>query len=381
VREKHLYVFFWVVAVLALGAVGIGLTFGWSEGRRSSPTARADATDGTLTILWLGDTMLGDASLDSLAKYGYAWPFEHVAEKIGGDFVVVNAEAPLTTLTEPWDPSQHWHYNVDPEAARVMADIGIDALGLANNHAMDRGPEGLQQTRMYADQASMVTFGAGATEAEAERPLFIESPLGTVAVVALGKYYGRTKMARRDHAGTIALSRASIRRGHRLARMGGADWVVGFVHWGAAYADVNEDQRRYARMFAEEGYDLLVGHHPHVTQPVEIIGSMPVAYSLGNFVFGAPGRFGAFGHPGIGLMLASHFTDQGIERITLRCIVTDNRIVGFQPRPCSPEETRSLLPPLHPNLVIQGDSALLSIRDLPLDLPSPVAAGRGSATP
>jgi hypothetical protein len=310
--------------------------------------------------------MLGDAVQDSLDIHGYMWPLEHVKHAVQADFIVANAEAPITNLTESWDPAQHWHYNVNPKAASALSKSGINALGLANNHAMDRGPEGLRETMEHARRAGMLTFGAGMNDSKAALPLLMSSPVGTVGVIALGKYYGRTKMARRDQAGTIDLSRASIRRGYQLAKQAGADWVVGYVHWGAAYSDVNADQRRYARMFAEEGYDLLVGHHPHVTQPLEVVNGMPVVYSLGNFVFGAPGRFGAFGHPGIGLMLASHFSAEGLERITLRCIITDNRIVRFQSRPCTREETDSLLPSLHPQLVLQGDSAILPLRSLSL---------------
>jgi hypothetical protein len=363
-KENHLYVLLWVVSGVCLGGVALGLAHGWEAAVRDAPRAEVEARGGHITVLWLGDTMLGDAMQGSLEAHGYMWPLEHVADKVEGDFVIANAEAPITNLTEPWDPAQHWHYNADPESAHALSRIGIDALGLANNHAMDRGPEGLQETMQHARSAGMLTFGAGMNESEAELPLLVRSPVGMIGIVALGKYYGRTKMAGRDQAGSIALSRASIRRGYRLATQAGADWVVGYVHWGAAYGDVNEDQRRYARMFAEEGYSLLVGHHPHIAQPLEVVDGMPVAYSIGNFVFGAPGRFGAFGSPGIGLMLASHFSPEGLDRVTLRCIMVDNRVVAFQPRPCTQEETDSLLPPLHPQLVIRGDSAILPIQPL-----------------
>jgi poly-gamma-glutamate capsule biosynthesis protein CapA/YwtB (metallophosphatase superfamily) len=376
--ERQVYPLLWALAVLCLGAVATGLVRGWNAAVRDAPTAEVDTSDGRLTVLWLGDTMLGDAAQDSLEAYGYDWPLERLETALEADFIIANAEAPITALTEPWDPSQHWHYNAQPEAAHALSRAGIGALGLANNHAMDRGPEGLRETRETAREAGMLTFGAGMNESEAELPLLVKSPVGTVAVVALGKYYGRTKMAGRDQAGTVALSLASIRRGYRLAKQAGADWVVGYVHWGAAYSEVNEDQRRYARMFAEAGYDLVVGHHPHVAQSLEVVGGMPVAYSLGNFVFGAPGRFGAFAHPGTGLMLASHFSAEGLQRITLRCIVTDNRDVGYQPRPCTEEETHAFLPQLHPQLVLRGDSAVL-----PVHAPASAAYGLSAeeATP
>jgi poly-gamma-glutamate capsule biosynthesis protein CapA/YwtB (metallophosphatase superfamily) len=310
--------------------------------------------------------MLSDALQDSIVRYGYLWPFARLRNVVQGDFIIANGEAPITDRTEVFDEKQRWTYAAPSPSAAALSEIGISAIGLANNHAMDRGPTGLDDTFTHIRQAGIIAFGAGANDGEAELPLIIRSKVGTVGVVALGGYYAREKMAKREQAGTIPLNPVTLRRGYRLAKYAGANWVVAYVHWGENYAQVSDDQRHYARLLAEAGYDLVVGHHPHIAQPIEVIHNVPVIYSLGNFVFGTRGRYELFGTPGIGLVLASHFSANGLERITLRCIVVDNQIVGFQPRPCSREESDSLLPPLHPQLVLQGDSAILPLRNLSL---------------
>jgi hypothetical protein len=177
--------------------------------------------------------------------------------------------------------------------------------------------------------------------------------------VALGEDPGRRRTAAPDTVGIGGLSRTWICRGARLARRAGADWLVAYVHWGENYKSVTDQQRMWARVFAEAGYDLVVGHHPHIVQPIEIIDGVPVIYSLGNFVFGTPGRYTS-SQPGYGLMLTSEFGHQGPERLRLRCIVTDNKRVNFQPRPCAPEEADSLLRSLHPKIHMEGEIGVLS---------------------
>ena len=137
----------------------------------------------------------------------------------------------------------------------------------------------------------MATFGAGSDLDAALRPLIVETPHGRVGVMAFGQGGGVRKNASESRPGIAVLTRCNAAEGARLAREAGARWVVAFVHWGVNYADVVHAQRRQAALLAAAGYDLAVGHGPHVAQPVEVVGEMPVAYSLGNFVFGTPGRF------------------------------------------------------------------------------------------
>ena len=81
---------------------------------------------------------------------------------------------------------------------------------------------------------------------------------------------------------------------------------------------------------------------------------MPVVYSVGNFVFGTPGQWPTYGVPGLGLTLNLELGGPQ-PRVSVRCLVTDNRAVGFQPRPCTLAEAQGFLPTLHAGLTVQGD--------------------------
>jgi len=316
-----------------------------------------EGTENSLTLQFVGDTMLGDGAQPLLDKEGYDLPFEAVLPLLDGDFIVANAEGPISTQTQPANPGKTYSYNSDPQAAGAIKRAGIDALGLGNNHSTDMGFEGLQETKKITADSGMLTFGAGANLAEAERPLVVRSRLGNVGIVSLGEHFGKSTKATADQPGTVVLSPATIQRGYDLARAAGADWVVAYVHWGDNYENTNDRQRYWAHLLVDAGYDLVVGTGPHIAAPIEFIGAVPVAYSIGNFVFGTPGRFKSFGQEGIGLLLSVELNRNAAATLAVKCIETDNLATGFLARPCSDAQTSTVIPGINPNLVLQGSVA------------------------
>lgn len=316
---------------------------------------------GPFQIVWVGDILLADAGQSSLDLYGYLWPFEHVRPLLEADFAIGNAEGPITTRSQAYFPKQRWHYNAQPQAAQALADVGLDALGLSNNHALDRGPEGLRDTLRHLREAGLRTFGAGMDADEAAAPLLVETPYGIVGVVGLGLDWIFGADAGPGQAGTIAFSDAAIVRLKQSATAAGARWVVAYVHWGKNYEGIEDRQRKVAASFARAGYDLVIGSHPHVVQDVEQVDGMPVIYSLGNFVFTSPGRFNAR-YPGLGLVARTYLGPAGFQAIELTCIVTDNDVVKFQPRPCTESQSQTLMGQLGPRVTIRGSTSVLEWR-------------------
>lgn len=349
-----------VVGLVVLGVV-LAAAAAWGMGLRGEDALVVDVgahSGGTLSVVWAGDTMLGDAVEPLAARHGYEWPFEKVRHLLDGDAVVVNAEAPITTHNQPFSPNKLYSYLTDPVSAQAMANVGVTVLGLANNHTLDQGPQGLSDTVSHANRAGLATFGAGMNDGEAERPLIIRGAGVNVGVVALAKGYGTRVTAGRARPGTVALSPASIRRGYALARKAGADVVVAFVHWGENYRALMPEQRRTAEDFAAAGYDLVVGHGPHVMQGAELIGTMPVFYSLGNYVYGTPGGF-TEALPGRGLVLRTEFDKDGLASMTLTCIDVDNEQVAYQPRPSKPQDAAAAFGALGLPVLVQGATATI----------------------
>ncbi|HJN93304.1 MAG TPA: CapA family protein, partial [Dehalococcoidia bacterium] len=273
------------------------------------------------TILWSGDTLLADAAQPLLDAEGYLAPFTDLAPLPTADYVVVNLEGPITTRATPWDLDQRWSYHAQPAAAQALATIGVDAAGLANNHTLDRGPEGLADTIAALNAAGLATFGAGQNLGEAAAPLLIDTPHGVVAVVGFGEDSSSSRLAGRTTPGSLVPSYTAVQRGIDLRRASSARWLVAYVHWGANHRAIDAEQRRWAQRFADAGYDLVIGHGPHLAQPIEFVDGMPVFFALGNFVFGTPGRYNEQA-PGLSMLVGTVITEDGFRRATLTCLLT-----------------------------------------------------------
>jgi Bacterial capsule synthesis protein PGA_cap len=359
-RDQRLAAAFATLAVLALGAVGADMAF---QGPTPVPAVSRDVPigpDATLTLQFVGDTSLGDEVQNQIDRrgIGYDWPFDAVrSSTTNADFAIAVAETPISTITAPFNRAKHYSYSSRPEAAGAMARAGIDAVQLANNHVYDSGPLGLADTIANLDAAGIAGIGAGPDLARAEQPLLLRTEVGTVGIVAMGESFG--DRAAEDAGGTLVISPETVRRGAALARAAGADWVIAFVHWGDNYQPVNAQQRAAAQEFAAAGYDMVVGSGPHTVQPIELIGPMPVVYSVGNFVFGTPGRWAANGVVGQGLVAEVALARDRAPRLSVRCLLTDNAVVGYQPRPCDAVQARAVLPTVAPELEMQGDTGVL----------------------
>ncbi|GAA1252011.1 poly-gamma-glutamate capsule biosynthesis protein CapA/YwtB (metallophosphatase superfamily) [Microbacterium phyllosphaerae] len=323
-----------VVAVGSAALLGSQLAFATPE---PPPVVAASApalSDGVLDLGFAGDTMFGDGSAEKLAASGPMPLLAGVAPILDDfDYTIVNAEVPFTTIQTPANPGAKYTYASDPSDLAALREIGVDALNLGNNHAMDRGGEGLADTIRYAESDGLAAFGAGATRADASMPLVVRSAQLDVAVVSFGEDFGALHRSTDTTPGMLPLRLDRVEQAMRSARDNGADKVVAFVHWGNNYEDVNAQQRYWAGVFSDAGYDAVIGSGSHTLQEVEVLDGMPVVYGMGNFVFGAPGRFAAYGKPGLGAVVGLRWNHGGTGTVSVRVIATDNKIVDYVARP------------------------------------------------
>lgn len=201
------------------------------------------------------------------------------------DITIGNLEGPLTTrppITPPWCFTLHGH----PLYARILRDAGFTVLSLANNHMMDYGWEGLEDTRAHLAAVGIHCFGAGKNLREAREPLQIVIRgvrVGFLAycnVSVLAPIYADV-----DRPG-IAPARPSYILEDVAAAKSQNDIVIVCMHWGQEH--VHYPAPKYRRLGSEilrAGAHLIIGHHPHVLQGVEKIASGAISYSLGNFMF------------------------------------------------------------------------------------------------
>lgn len=198
------------------------------------------------------------------------------------DHAIANLEAPLPVDADPI-PKSGPALTTDADSVERLADAGFDLLTLANNHMMDYGETGLRATQGACDAVGVETCGAGETRADALEPATFTQAGVTVAVVNVcEREYG---VAGRTKAGTAPADHRNAVTAVRDATVG-SDVVVVVSHGGVEYVPLPPPTRRNRlREFVEAGADLVVGHHPHVSQGWEVYEGIPVFPSLGNFAF------------------------------------------------------------------------------------------------
>ena len=169
-----------------------------------------------------------------------------------------------------------YHLLISPEAPETLRSAGFDLLSLANNHSLDAGFSGLQETTDRLEAAGLVPLAADTA------PYVLKENGLRVAFVALNLIPGSIVVDLDEAQAMIQSARKQ------------ADVVVVSVHWGLEYQlKPSPAQVQLADRMSQWGADLVLGHHPHVAQPLEIMHqgeAVPqretlVAYSLGNFVF------------------------------------------------------------------------------------------------
>jgi poly-gamma-glutamate synthesis protein (capsule biosynthesis protein) len=239
--------------------------------------------DGAVRIVLAGDVML-DGGPGHALHHGED-PFADLAPILkSADIAVCNLECVVarhgTHVLKPYT------FKARPECTAVLQRY-FSAVGVANNHSGDYGPDGLLEELTLLDQAHLPYFGGGRDRSEAYRPLILERNGRRVALLGYCDFPPRSFEAGDRRPGTAWLTPANAIAGIKAARAAEhADLVIPFLHWGEEMEPAPaEYQKTLARGMIDAGADAVIGAHPHVTQTVELYKGRPIIYSLGNFVF------------------------------------------------------------------------------------------------
>lgn len=176
-------------------------------------------------------------------------------------------------------------------AKKALLEINTLAVTLANNHTMDFGEEGLLKTLEQLDRTGIKHLGAGNNLLDAEKTLVIEdsSTKQNLVLLNFGWDVEETVYATDNTAGCAPLDRSRIlKRIASIKEKDNTSKIILLMHWGFEYntlpmpADI-----KFAHQCIDAGADLIVGHHPHVIQPMEEYRGKCIYYSLGNYYFGS----------------------------------------------------------------------------------------------
>jgi poly-gamma-glutamate synthesis protein (capsule biosynthesis protein) len=274
------------------------------------PPAAARAS-GEAVLVFLGDVVPGRSMESQLGRYGSAYPWQGLDPLLSGaDLAVANLESVLTTQGKPLDKS--YLIRAHPRWGETLVEAGFDLVTLANNHALDYGPPGLEETLFTLLALDIGVVGAGSSYEAAHRPALFTLKGVRVAVLgyAAARWNGSADVPTTD---TLAWAEPAAVQADVRAVRDRADLIVVLLHAGTEYAaNPSPDQVAVAHAAIDAGADLVVGHHPHVTQTVERYGDGLIVYSLGNALFDIPRQAAMQGD-----LLRVHVTREGLAQAEL----------------------------------------------------------------
>lgn len=238
-----------------------------------------------IKIALAGDTMLGRGVAQRLRTIA---PEELFADEVRAfaaeaDLFLVNLECCISERGERWpDSHKPFFFRAPPRAIESLRYLGVDAVTLANNHALDYGYEALRDTLDHLREAGIGCCGAGGSEAEARRPVRLSAGGTSVDVIGVTDH-PEEYAAARDRPGVAYADLGVATPGWLLETIDASEAEVVLVtpHWGP---NMTATPRRYVRRaaaeLAEAGAGLIAGHSAHVFQGVE----GPTLYDLGDFI-------------------------------------------------------------------------------------------------
>jgi len=228
---------------------------------------------GVKTILLVGDIMLDRGVEDLIKQNSIYYPFQKISHFLRGiDIVFGNLEGPIVkNPPELLDNSLKFAFNSD--VMKAISWCNFNLFSLANNHILDMGKEGLEETKEWLKKYGINCVG---------------DPLSGSSDNFNSSFFrdNITFLAFNQIFPFIVKEEEIIKTTKTVKSLNPDNLLIVSMHWGEEYKLINSSaQQKLAHRLIEAGTDLIIGHHPHVVQNIEKYQGKLIFYSLGNFIF------------------------------------------------------------------------------------------------
>jgi len=265
-----------------------------SEPKSVSQKVKTEINDTTISLFLVGDmmghqSMIDAAKLDNENKYDYSTWFQFLTPYVERtDFAMANLEV---TLSGP--PYSGYPQFCSPDSyAEAIKKAGFDFFITANNHSQDRGKKGVERTIDVLNELKIEHTGTFKDQKERDQNYPFIKTIKNKKFAFLNYTYGTNGLEVQfpnivNKIDTIQIAKDLVKAKDLLA-----DFIIVTLHWGKEYErNYNNDQKQLAQWLCDNGTDAIIGMHPHVVQPMEILHpkmdktkNVPIAYSLGNCI-------------------------------------------------------------------------------------------------
>lgn len=249
-----------------------------------------DYNEDSILLYAVGDIMLDRGVEYNIRKYGngdYKFPFLKSANYLKkADIIFGNLESVISDKGEKIGSINS--FRADPKFIEGLKYAGFNIVSTANNHSLDYGVSALEDSLKRLKSEGIEYAGAGFNEEEAFSLKIMEAKgtkIGFLAFCGIGSQLWR---ASENSSGIAFVSKENIEEIKKIIKEAKekADIIIVSFHIGTEYETNQNDLQTYLyHSIIDAGADLVIGHHPHVIQPIEGYEGKWIAYSLGNFIF------------------------------------------------------------------------------------------------
>lgn len=246
-------------------------------------------------LLFVGDAMQHQAQLDRALElgggksYDYSGCFSLIAPEVtAADYAVCNLEVPLGGGP---DYTGYPCFSAPDSYAQALKDAGFDMFLTANNHCLDRRDRAARRTLLALDSLGIDHIGTYRDSLERRQLVPFIKNINGFKIGFLNYTYGTNGIPPKEGMEVALIEKDRIAEEMKKTRDAGAEILVVTIHWGIEYVLLpNASQKNIADFLIANGADLIIGGHPHVIQPMEIVRNdkedkdVLLVYSLGNFI-------------------------------------------------------------------------------------------------
>ncbi len=247
-------------------------------------------TDEIIKMSAVGDILSGE----SMVKDGYVefngketYDFSHVFSKVSK--YINNADIVMGTMETNFTSGKYTDKNTPKEFAKEVKKSGVNVVTIAHNHSLDCGLKGLKDTKSCLKELGYDTVG---DKLDDKNAVLIKQVKDT-KIAFLTYTYGinnESSKTKKELNSVNIYSKKQVKSDMKYAKKQGADCICVMIHWGdVSSSTVSDEQRKMADYLVEQGADIIIGAHPSVVQPMEIVKNKEgknvfIAYSIGTYI-------------------------------------------------------------------------------------------------
>lgn len=293
-----------LVFVLASCAEGLVVPNEYENKPRKSVTEPAapvhDAVppikENRISFLAAGDNLIHDGIYKDAQKRATANTPEYNFKPMYDDVASIIKEADISFINQETimggaelGYSGYPQFNSPQDLGNTLVDLGFDIINIANNHMLDKYEKGLANTIKFWESKPVLLLGAHKTKEDFDNIRILEYEGVKIAFLSYTYATNGISLPKTSSYYVPYIKDDDIKRQTALAKEA-ADLVFVSIHWGVENTfQTSAEQRRLARLMTDCGVDVVIGHHPHVIQPIEWLdqadgGRTLVIYSLGNLM-------------------------------------------------------------------------------------------------